>query len=68
MLSDNDLNIVKHHERIAHLAIEYTLKRQLPNYLVSVLAIPSHGKLARNKQQVYTGSDMFGGGGGGGWG
>ena len=54
---DKDLSITKHHAKISEDAGIYALKRDLPSYLVSVLAIPSHGKLPKSKQQGVLAKD-----------
>ena len=52
-----DFNITRHHRRISKEASDWALQRDQPAHLISVLATPSHGKLAKNKQQDVLAKD-----------
>ena len=58
-LGNKDLNITKHRQLISEKADVYAIKRNHPSYLVSVLAIPSHGKLPKSKQQSVLALDTL---------
>ena len=52
-----DLNIIKHHGRISKEASDWALDRDQPAHLISVLATPSYGKLAKGKYQSVSAKD-----------
>lgn len=52
-----DLSINRHHQRICKEASDWALERDQPAHLISVLATPSHGKLAKNKYQSVSAKD-----------